>query len=128
MQAGHSVLNVPVDFSKSENYYSENELEPITLSSIECAGFKLRFLAPLTLYPQKDESGKYLIVEDADYELYQYAEDREELKKVLNSVFAVMWEMYAVEPGNGKLTQRAAKVRQNLLNNLAAEGIDIATE
>ena len=124
MEAGHSVANVTVDFNKSEEYRIEpitNEFEPIILNSIECAGLKLRFLTPLTLYPQKDESGEYLIVEDDDYELFAYAENRKELETELNSVFAVMWKIYVIEE-NKKLTLEAAKLRQNLLDNLVEEG------
>ena len=108
--------------------YSNSELEPIALSQIKYKDLRLRFRTPLVLYPYKDESGELLFAEDGDYELLAYAEDREELKRVLNSLFTVMWNTYVAELGDGKLTPGAAKIRRNLLNNLVAEDTDSAVE
>ena len=124
MQAGHHISNVTIDYNKSETYrseYSTNELKPITLSSVELDGLKLNFSTPLTFYPQKDESGKYLTASDDDYSLFVFARDREELEKELNDEFVLMWKAYVAED-DVKLTPGAAKLRQILMNNLMEEG------
>ena len=125
MQAGHLISNDAVDYNKSETYRSkstQNELEPITLSSVELDGLKLSFSTPLTFYPQNDESGKYLTVEDDDFALFVFAQDRKELEKELNDEFVLMWKAYVTEE-DVKLTQGATKLRQILKDNLIEEGV-----
>ena len=129
MQAGHISSNITVDYNKTEDYRIEpitNELKSITLSSVELDGVKLNFFSPLTFYPQKDESGKFLTVEDDDFALFVFARDREELKKELNDEFVLMWKAYVTEE-DVKLTREAAKLRQALIDNLLEEGVNSAT-
>jgi hypothetical protein len=107
-----SPLNVP-----SVEICYDVGLAPMTLEGFFSNETFLYFRSPLVLTPELNAAGDLLVIDDPQYSLHVYAENRVLLREELTQAFEMMWQVFVVK-GNRKLTPKAARLKQMLEDNL----------
>ena len=95
------------------------------VEELDLDGFRLRFRAPLTLPLQLDESEQLLCIENEDWGLNVFADNREQLWQELREQMEMLWLEYAREDDD-QLSAPALALKNRLLAGI--EEIAISTE
>lgn len=97
------------------NLISYLDLSPFELSDFEINNQVFKFIQPISLDINLDDSEQLLLIEDESIMLNVFAQTREELWEELKEQIWVLWREYALENDN-ELSPPAIKLKQRLLN------------